>query len=370
MATLPEQLAIDECPLCDPVEAGFAALPLLCPECLARCRQVLRGQRRETLYRELASLPRPRETARRLDASVAGLEAVKRGLAVAVYNHGKRLALRDFGETECLPGRSHLLLRGAPGTGKTLVVESLAAQLSVPFARIDATTLTPPDRAGSGLEEIGWRLLESSGGDPDRAGRGVVFIDAIDRLWTNPEGSAVLHDLAGLLEGRPLRLPLPAGGSLELPTRDLLFIAAGRIATATRHRAAGFVTDGGGMPAPGVREPQLPGRFAVQLELPAPGVDELRGVLMHPVSGPLARFRRLFGMDGLGLEITEAAVTALVDTAIDEGLGARALHRRLEALLQPAMHVAPACPWLDCIWLDCAGDELFVSLSEPLAMAG
>ncbi len=346
------------CPPCGATDSGGAFAPPRRPDGLSHHQ----------------AAPRVQKLVDGLDAAVAGLAAAKRGLAVAVCDHGRRRALRGPGDCGALPGMSHVLLAGPSGSGKTHLVHTLSGLLDVPFLSVDAADLVPCPRRGADLSVIGRRLLDQCAGDREAASRGVVFMDGLERLVADPDdraapGRVLQEALLDLLDGHPLRVPVP-GAVLELPMRDILFIAAGVPAGRLLGGIAGshLPADPSVNPFPGLM-PELLARFSTQLRLPAPDAAQLTAVLRHP-RGPLASCRRLFAFEKVDLAVTAAAVAVLVRACRRKGDGTASLQRLLETALRPALFALPAFPGLRRIWLDAAGEELFVSLAEPLTHAG
>ncbi|MCP1672956.1 ATP-dependent Clp protease ATP-binding subunit ClpX [Natronocella acetinitrilica] len=371
-------LLTDDCPLCRAVEPGFALLPWLCPTCLDRCRRIVHEHRRQACIDTLAALPRPAQLSAAMGTTVAGLEQARRALSVAAYNHAKRLLLRDAGEGEGLRGSNAVLLSGPPGSGKTHLVGALARAINAPLVTVDAACLTGAGQAGNLATLLGSRLIGALGGEGGRDPRAVVFIDGLESLATGAESTedriSAQYALSGLLDGQPLRVAGPQGVSRELQTRDLFIVAAG-VSTPLhmRSKAVGFMSDCVGDGAD--QEPlglarEVVARFSIQTELAAPDAGQLAVILMHPQAGLLRSYRRQFQMDGVELRVTDAAIGALVRQSLDEGAGARGLQRALERALQPAIYTVPALPNVSRLWLDAAGDELFISLSRPLSATG
>ncbi len=367
---------------------GMPGIPMmqdsaLCTECLDHCNRSLVDMRRVTLRERLAKLPAPADLVAMLDRKVVGLSAAKRALAVAVYNHYKRVLLAEELPRDHVPGKANVLLAGPTGSGKTFLVEALAELLQVPYASVDAASLTAPGHAGKDVGDVALALLDDCGGDLRRARHGIVFIDNIDKLRARPGvaeddlgGLGVQQALLCLLEGGELQIDSRRYGRVAFPTRHILFVAAGAFeAPASPVRGVGFVPESLSAPAAGRPDwlaapgflAELAGRFPLQLTLPAVDVAQLAELLTCPCSGLLAGYRTRFRLDGVRFEATPAAVDAIVQRAFRAGGGARALKRVLEQLLLNTLFHVPSLPSVDAVWLDAAGDEPVVCLQSPLA---
>lgn len=352
-----------------PLIAGAEAW--ICEDCVAESKALLDQERDASLSDRLAGLPTPRQLHGHLDEYVVGQERAKRQLAVAVYNHYKRLlwrGARQAGEV----AKSNILMVGPTGSGKTLLLDSLARRLDVPFVTVDASTLTAAGYAGADVEDIVHRLLEAAGGDPAAARRGMVFLDEVDKLACRaPGGGRTGHDFSGegvqqallrLLEGRVVDVPRQGrgGGVHSVDTRDVLFICGGAFeglrAQMSRRRADGGVGFGARLTAastppqrPEVDDlvhygliPELVGRLPVVTVLDSLSEAQLLEVITRPRNALLRQYQALFRQDGCELHFTAGALEALARRAARRGTGARGLRGELERLLLEPMYDVPA----------------------------
>ncbi|MBK1734038.1 ATP-dependent protease ATP-binding subunit ClpX [Halorhodospira abdelmalekii] len=340
----------------------------ICEACLEACNEVLEVDRRRRQERILATLPAPRALRRHLDHYVIGQERAKMVLAVAIYNHYKRLVWAARGSDVEL-GKSNILLVGPSGSGKSYLAECLARAVEVPFAAVDATRLTASGYAGEDADSVIARLLAVCDYDPERASRGIIYIDEIDKLAVRAE-SATVRDVAGegtqqallkLLEGRTVSLAVPGrkGREVRVDTRDVLFICGGAFEALRQQRAnraagrgVGFAAhlDGGVGPLrPGSVElqeygllPELVGRLPIVEELAELGEDELVRVLTEPRNAPVRQYQALLARDGCELQFTPGALRAIARRAYARGTGARGLRAILEGILLEPMFAVPA----------------------------
>ena len=352
-----------------PLIAGAEAW--ICEDCVAESKALLDEEVQGSLTDLLASLPKPRQLHAHLDDYVIGQQDAKRRLAVAVYNHYKRLVWRGARRAGDI-AKSNILMVGPTGSGKTLLLETLARRLDVPFVTVDASTLTAAGYAGADVSDIIGRLLEAAGGDPAAARRGIVFIDEVDKVACRApgggrsgldfSGEGVQQALLKLLEGRVVDLPRKgrAGGVTSVDTRDVLFICGGAFeglsAQMARERASGGVGFGVRLAetvaVPEVPDaddlvrygllPELVGRLPVVTRLEALAEAELLEVVTRPRNALVRQYQALFAQDGCELHFTPDALETLVRRAVGRGTGARGLRGELERVLLEPMFEVPA----------------------------